>query len=172
MSGPKPKPLIDRLMAKIEVDPKTGCWIWNGATHAGGYGHILVGSRTTGRRMVGAHRVSYELAKGEVPDGHDICHRCDTPACVNPDHLFAGTRKDNMTDMVSKGRGRKPVRTECRNGHEATPGEDCAQCRRANSKRHYARNSEKERERKRSEYWSNPDHHRARALANYYDRRK
>ena len=83
----------------------TGCWIWTGTTDGRGYG--MVSFRSKDRR---AHRVSYELFKGPIPVGLHILHRCDTPGCVNPAHLRAGTVKENMADRAA--RGRRDVRGE------------------------------------------------------------
>jgi hypothetical protein len=77
-----------------------GCWLWQGATNDDGYGHL-----TEGGRRIYAHRFSYRLHFGELDPSLAICHRCDVPACVRPDHLFAGTLADNNQDMWSKGRG-------------------------------------------------------------------
>ena len=81
----------------MELSP-TGCWLYGGKTDR--YGHVYV----RGKIMV-AHRVAYELVKGEIPEGMLVCHKCDVPGCCNPDHLWIGTDKDNMQDMVRKGRG-------------------------------------------------------------------
>lgn len=81
-------------------EPNSGCWIWLLWINPQGYGAVALGNKT-----FKAHRVSYELATGvRPPEGLDVCHRCDVRCCVNPDHLFLGSRKDNMADCISKGR--------------------------------------------------------------------
>lgn len=77
-----------------------GCWLWTGATADGGYG-VMPLRHVSERR---AHRFSWTLHFGPIPDGLDVCHTCDNPPCVRPDHLFLGTPVDNALDMVSKGR--------------------------------------------------------------------
>jgi hypothetical protein len=76
------------------------CWIWRASTNSKGYGQIC----TSNGKTMQAHRYSYELHKGPIPPGLYICHTCDTPRCVNPDHLFAGTSLDNARDKVNKRR--------------------------------------------------------------------
>jgi carbonic anhydrase/acetyltransferase-like protein (isoleucine patch superfamily) len=78
--------------------------LWGGPWNANGYGILNV----IGVPML-AHRASYIRYRSEIPDGMFICHHCDVPACVNPDHLFVGSNSDNMRDMLSKGR-RRPYR--------------------------------------------------------------
>ena len=80
-------------------EPNSGCWLWEGCVNDDGYGRI--GSR--GHRYI-AHRLSWILHRGAIPSGMCVLHKCDTPACVNPDHLFLGTRHDNARDMVRKSR--------------------------------------------------------------------
>lgn len=80
-----------------------GCWLWKGATNGGGYG-------TYG--MANAHRIAYIHFVEPIPEGMHVLHRCDNPPCVNPDHLFLGTRKDNMQDAKSKNRMVMPPRYE------------------------------------------------------------
>lgn len=96
------------------AEPNTGCLLWIGRADAKGYGLLWTGS-TTAR----AHRFAWQRIHGPIPDGLCICHHCDTPACVNTDHLFLGTVADNNHDMARKGRARSPLsdRTHCPHGH-------------------------------------------------------
>ncbi len=89
-----------RFHKQYIIESETDCWIWTGSsTKHQGYGVIKDKCKT---KL--AHRVSWELHNGPIPDGLNACHHCDTPACVNSDHLFLGTQKDNMHDAVKKGR--------------------------------------------------------------------
>jgi hypothetical protein len=100
--------------SRTEVDSATGCWIWKGAINSRGYGVI----HTEGRQQR-AHRVAWYLRHGVYPpNDRFVCHRCDNPKCVNPDHLFIGTGTDNMQDAKSKGRLAWQRQTHCKNGHE------------------------------------------------------
>jgi hypothetical protein len=86
----------------VYPDPNSGCFIWAGGTTSHGYGVFW-----DGERRVGAHRYAWELVHGPIPEGLCICHKCDVPCCVNPDHFFLGTKLSNLVDMARKDRGRK-----------------------------------------------------------------
>ncbi len=95
----KKSPPFKRLYENYKVN-ENGCWLWQGQT--GGtspYGQIKAFGK-----LVMTHRLSYELYNGQIPDGMLVCHRCDNPLCINPDHLFLGSHKDNIRDMIEKGR--------------------------------------------------------------------
>lgn len=94
----KNKTFLERFEEKIYYS-LDGCWYWLGGLNPDGYGQMCIK-----RVAKQASRVSYRIYKGEIPEGMHICHTCDNPSCVNPYHLWAGTRKDNMLDMVQKGR--------------------------------------------------------------------
>lgn len=81
----------------------SGCWVWTGGQHGGGYGGFVI----DGRKQL-AHRIAYELVRGTIPDGLCVCHHCDNRGCVRPSHLFLGTKRENTRDMLRKGRARKP----------------------------------------------------------------
>lgn len=92
------------LAERIEIYTKRteDCWLWIGYRDPQGYGRLNVGNRP-----LLAHRLSYEQKYGSIPDGKILCHKCDNPQCVNPDHMFVGTQADNIADMEHKGRARK-----------------------------------------------------------------
>ena len=123
-----------------KVQKSDGCWEWTAARQSYGYGRF----RHRGILLL-AHRVSYELAVGPIPDGYQVCHRCDNPACVRPDHLFAGTRSDNMRDASSKGRIYRAFKDYCIAGHDLNEpgarrkGGGCLECQRRRNREHMRR---------------------------------
>lgn len=102
-------PVEKRFWDKINRDAPNGCWLWTACISVhGGYGLFMY----EGRLQV-AHRVAWKLLIGPIPGGLKLCHDCpdgDNPACVNPDHLFLGTQKDNIRDCISKGRRAEPYK--------------------------------------------------------------
>jgi HNH endonuclease len=95
----------ERLESLSIPEPNTGCWLWLGSLDGAGYGCMRVGSRRDGSRaLVSTHRAAWEAFVGPIPLGLYVCHRCDQRVCLNPDHLFLGSHRDNMADMAAKGR--------------------------------------------------------------------
>lgn len=91
--------IIHGFNLKVDKNQPSGCWIWTGSIGQNGYGKFSFLSKTWL-----PHRVSWLLFKGSIPKKQFLCHKCDNPKCVNPDHLFLGTHKENMYDMIKKGR--------------------------------------------------------------------
>lgn len=133
---------LDRFNNKINKTPT--CWEWTGAKNNKGYGCLAVN-----KQKWLAHRLSYTITKGQIPAGQIICHTCDNPHCVNPQHLFAGTHTDNIKDMLTKNRQGTNLRpkTHCRKGHpfthentyhrkntDGTTHQNCKTCRNTNRK--------------------------------------
>lgn len=112
-----------RFWAKVEKSGPNDCWPWTACRTSGGYGSFHKrGTRT----MLSAPRVAWEIANGAPwPSGMDACHTCDNRICVNPAHIWPGTRRDNVRDMVVKGRAggfaaEHLAKTHCRHGHALT----------------------------------------------------
>ena len=96
-----------RFINKVCPEPNSGCWLWTGKVDKCGYGYLTSG-KAPGKR---AHRLSWELFNGKLTSKDVVCHKCDTPSCVNPLHLFVGTQRDNVLDMWAKKRGHNGERT-------------------------------------------------------------
>lgn len=94
--------LTQRILAMHEPVPEAGCWLWTGSLWSNGYGKAPSGRRGYSQL---AHRVYFQALVGPIPDGFLVCHRCDTPPCCNPDHLFLGRQLENNRDRTAKGRG-------------------------------------------------------------------
>ena len=113
----------DNFWSKVEVSD--GCWNWTAGKFKAGYGAFSVKGK-----LLKAHRYSWTLFNGEIPEGVLICHHCDNPSCVRPDHLYAGDSQSNVDDKMRRGRhvalpGEKngmwgKRKTHCKNGHELT----------------------------------------------------
>ena len=98
-TGRPPVPIEERWRTKFKIS-ENGCWNWTSSKDLAGYGMI----KHKNGKQIKAHRFSWMLYKGEIPDNLFVLHRCDNRLCVNPEHLFLGTHQDNMDDMVAKGR--------------------------------------------------------------------
>ena len=124
MTQRKMKLIEERFWEKVNKDTKSGCWEWQSSIRGNGYGAFFTHLKPEGRKCHGAHRYSWELANGAIPEGLWVLHKCDNRICVNPDHLFLGDRTDNMRDCAAKGRVStigKSRQTHCKHGHEYTP---------------------------------------------------
>lgn len=120
--GFPPHSLADRLDRLSIPEPNSGCHLWLGPTSQYGYGGLVLSAGLTGdvRRYRGAHVIAWELKFGPLPVGHEIDHKCNTPCCVNPDHLRPLTKRENhaRSNSVSGINARK---TACKRGHLLDP---------------------------------------------------
>lgn len=94
------KGITERFFSKVDQSKgPLNCWLWKGAPYKDGYGAFYAN-----RKALRAHRVSWEMAYGDIEEGKKVCHKCDIPKCVNPLHLWLGTDKENVRDAITKGR--------------------------------------------------------------------
>lgn len=134
--------LQNRIYNRSTPEPNTGCWLYEGSTGNSGYGKLRIGHN----KDFSAHRISFLAFKGEIPAKMCVLHKCDVRICVNPNHLFIGTKQDNSRDMVNKNRHKSMMRlrVQCPQGHPYTGRNSkgariCAKCDKETRKRYYAR---------------------------------
>lgn len=137
--------VIERMKFRSRSVQIGDCLIWIAGQNNKGYGTFFYDGK---KRL--AHRVAWELTYGPIPEGRILCHVCDTPLCVNTDHLFLGTQADNMRDAAAKGRNAGQKKTHCPQGHsyaehgqfrEKTNDRICLICRRDRAREWWRRNS-------------------------------
>lgn len=97
---------------KFVPEPNTGCWLWTASQDLCGYGRMAFNGRNQS-----THRIAWQLYRGPIPDNLCVCHQCDTPSCVNPEHLFLVDMRVNMNNCADKKRFKNSRKTECRRGH-------------------------------------------------------
>lgn len=155
----------ERLLSKVEKTDS--CWLWTACKNKKGYGQIVLR-----KKHWLAHRLSYTVFKGGIPDGMFVCHSCDNPSCLNPDHLWVGSSLDNQRDSHSKGRTsyakngpQHQRRSHCRIGHDylvtgiyeqvksdGRVSRSCMECRKVSEKNRASRR-DYQREYQRSYYY-------------------
>ena len=114
----------ERFFQKVWAIEPSGCWIWTACLSTAGYGKLGVEGKSEY-----AHRISWDIHFGPIPDDLWVLHRCDVPCCVNPAHLFLGTHADNVRDREEKGRGVPPQTQGSSNGNAKLTDDDVAEIR-------------------------------------------
>ncbi len=104
-----------RFWVKVNKKADDECWEWLAGKNSRGYGAFKLNKKT-----VTASRISWSLLNGEISSDIFVCHSCDNPSCVNPNHLFTSDNQGNVDDMIRKKRHQNQVKTHCKNGHEFT----------------------------------------------------
>lgn len=140
----------ERFWSKVDRSGD-GCWEWQAKSRSPfGYGVMRIGG--TPGRLVGAHRLAWQYTNGPIPEGLCVLHDCDNPPCCNPAHLHLGTKGDNATEKVERGRAvtwkNGPWKT-CGKGHPKEPGKSCRVCAKASAAAWRARNPHYQRDYKR-----------------------
>ena len=138
--------LYERLKGRAAVSAED-CWLWTGALHSSGTPANACGRVGYNNKVYQAHRLMWIAVYGPIPAGRVICHECDHPRCINPDHLWLGTQAQNLRDAMRKGRHKGATQTHCKQGHPLS-GENvrvtalqrvCLTCRAATNERWKAR---------------------------------
>ena len=113
--------IAERFLDKISPEPNSGCWLWDASLDGKGYGQFMVPQDGV-RKLKRAHRISYEMYKGPIPEGLDLDHLCRVPSCVNPDHLEPVTRGENLRRGNMRENNGLMAKAHCPNGHEYLEG--------------------------------------------------
>ncbi len=139
-------PLTERFWAFVDKSGPTApnmdseCWMWTGRKYRNGYGSVYINHDGGKKRDALAHRVSWRMANGDIPAGAVVMHACDVRACVRPSHLCAGSQRENIHDMIAKGRAASPdaiARRGDENGAAKLTSEKVAEIRRLYEPRKY-----------------------------------
>lgn len=147
--------LIDFFWKRVTPSPGEACWEWRtgNGTRPARYGNIsLYGGREAGIKCISAHRASWIIHHGDIDDKLLVCHKCDNPACVRPDHLYLGTQSENIRDCIAKGRFTQlrvhlpdmALKTHCPSGHAYDPANTGVSTRPNGGKNRYCRTCQRE----------------------------